>query len=54
VRLHVHVMRTRSSKKRTTGDVAINVQWYKRLGESAVHETEENIKYAIWEGGAVC
>ena len=36
------------------GDVAINVQWYKRLGKSAVHETDENVKYVIWEGGPVC
>ena len=36
------------------GDVAINVQWYKRLGEFAVRETDENVKYVIWEGGPVC
>jgi hypothetical protein len=36
------------------GDVAINVQWYKRLGESALHATEENVKYVIWEGETVC
>ncbi len=34
--------------------MAINVQWYKRLGESAVHETDENVKYVIWEGEPVC
>ncbi len=38
------------------GDVAINMQWYNRLGKSAVHETDENVKYVyvIWEGGPVC
>jgi hypothetical protein len=36
------------------GDVAINIQWYKRLGGSAVRETDENVKYVIWEGEPVC
>ena len=36
------------------GDVAINVQWYKRLGESAVHESDANVKFVIWEGEPVC
>ena len=30
------------------------VQWYKRLGDCAVKETDDNVKYVIWEGDPVC
>ncbi len=36
------------------GEVALNVQWYKRLGDCAVKETDDNVKYVIWEGKPVC
>jgi hypothetical protein len=36
------------------GDVALNVQWYKRLSDCAVKEMDDNVKYVIWEGEPVC